>query len=155
MARLVLTPHTDANALNDDVRALFDELDATLAPEQRAPARQWQPAIDVLETDDAVEVVVDVCGVPAAALRVLARAGVLLVVGEKAPQPSPAEQSFHLVEREFGRFVRAVPLNGAFDIAAARATIRDGELTVHLPKRLDRRGQGHRIPIVADGPGPA
>jgi HSP20 family protein len=141
--------------LNEDVRELFAELAATLPPELRAPSGQWHPAIDVLETDDAVEVVVDVCGVPAAALRVSVRAGVLVIVGEKAQEPSPPEHSFHLVEREFGRFARAIPLTGAFDITAARASLRSGELTVHLPKRVERRGQGRRIAVVTAGPGPA
>jgi HSP20 family protein len=141
--------------LNDDVRELFDELAATLPPELRAPSGQWQPAIDVLETDEAVQVVVDVSGVPAPALRIFVRADVLLVVGEKAQEPSPPEHSFHLVEREFGRFARAVPLSGAFDIPAARASLRNGELTVYVPKRIERRGQGRRIPISTPGPGPA
>ena len=79
----------------------------------------------------------------------------LVIVGEKAQGPSPPDHSFHLVEREFGRFARAVPLTGAFDIPATRATMRNGELTVHLPKRIERRGQGHRIPVTTPGPGPA
>jgi hypothetical protein len=38
-------------------------------------------------------------------------------------------------------------VSGAFDIGRARATLRDGELTILLPKLNDRRGQPHRIPI--------
>jgi HSP20 family protein len=102
----------------------------------------------VLESDDAIEVVVDVSGVPANALRVLFRDGVLVVAGEKAPAPVSEDQTFHLVEREFGRFARAVRLTGSFDVQQARAAVQDGELTVVLPKLIDRRGQGHRIPVT-------
>jgi HSP20 family molecular chaperone IbpA len=48
-----------------------------------------------------------------------------------------------------GRFARAVRLNGAFNIPRARAAIEDGELTVVLPKLIERRDQSHRIPIVS------
>ena len=58
-------------------------------------------------------------------------------------------QAFHLVEREFGRFARAVRVSGAFDVPNAQATLRDGELTVLLPKRLERRGLGQRIAVTA------
>ena len=37
---------------------------------------------------------------------------------------------------------------GAFDVPRARATLRDGELTIVLPKlEEERRGRAHRIPI--------
>jgi HSP20 family protein len=152
--KLVFTPPSDS-ALSDDIRQLFEELEAALPPELRAQSGQCQPAVDVLETDEAVEVVVDVCGVPPEALRVFARSQVLLIVGEKAPGPSPPAHAFHLVEREFGRFARAVPLTGAFEIDAARASLRDGELTVYVPKRSERRGQGHRVPVLGPGREPA
>jgi HSP20 family protein len=84
---------------------------------------------------------------------VLFRDGVVLIAGEKAPAVTSEDQTFHLVEREFGRFARAVRVHGAFDLAQARATLREGELTVQLPKLVERRGQGHRIAVTsADEP---
>jgi HSP20 family protein len=77
---------------------------------------------------------------------------VLLIAGEKAPPRATDDQTFHLVEREFGRFARAVRLNGAFDIPRAHASVDDGELTIVLPKLVDRRGQSHRISIVPARP---
>ncbi|MBI3047324.1 MAG: Hsp20/alpha crystallin family protein [Acidobacteria bacterium] len=148
MVQFSLTPSPEAADLADDIRELFDELSRTLDRAQRAYSGECHPALDVLETDEAIEVWVDVAGVPAEALRVLFRAGVLLVVGEKAPGPATGEQTFHLVERAFGRFARAVRLTGAFDLQKTRATLRDGELTIALPKLEDRRGRAHRIPIA-------
>jgi HSP20 family protein len=141
-------PSGESRELTEDIRALFEDLAASLQHEQRAYSGECHPTLDVLESDDAIEVVVDVSGVPANALRVLFRDGVLIVAGEKAPAPVSNEQTFHLVEREFGRFARAVRLTGAFDVQQARASVRDGELTVVLPKLIDRRSQGHRIPVT-------
>jgi HSP20 family molecular chaperone IbpA len=53
------------------------------------------------------------------------------------------------VEREFGRFARAVRLNGAFNVPQASAALADGELTIVLPKLLERRDRAHRIPVTA------
>lgn len=147
MAQFSFIPSTEARELTDDVRELFEDLAANLPHEQRAYSGECHPTLDVVETDEAVEVVVDVSGIPASGLRVLFRAGVLLIAGEKAPPRTTEEQTFHLVEREFGRFARAVRLNGAFDVPDARASVIDGELTIVLPKLTERRDQSHRIPV--------
>ena len=76
----------------------------------------------------------------------------LLVAGEKAPPRASDDQTFHLVEREFGRFARAVRLNGAFDVPRARASVDDGELTIVLPKLVERRDQSHHIPVTPSQP---
>lgn len=147
MAQFSFIPSGETGDLADDIRELFEDLAANLKREQRAYSGECHPSLDVLETDHSVEIIVDVCGVPAGALRVLFRASVVIIAGEKAPLAAGAQQTFHLVEREFGRFARAVRLNGAFDMQAAKATLRDGELTVVLPKLDDRRNRPHRIPV--------
>lgn len=152
MAQFSFLPSSEARELTEDVRELFEDLAARLPHEQRAYSGECHPTLDVLETDAAVEVVVDVSGIPSAALRLLFRAGVLLIAGEKAPPRAADDQTFHLVEREFGRFARAVRLNGAFDIPRARASVDDGELTIVLPKLVERRDQPHRIPVDAARP---
>jgi HSP20 family molecular chaperone IbpA len=143
-------PTTDSRELVDDLRQVFADLAATLAPEQRAHSGEYHPALDVVETATAVEIVVDVAGVPAEAVRVLFRGDVLIVAGEKAPPPTASEPSFHLLERGFGRFARAVRLSGAFEIGHARARLVGGELTIVLPRRDDRRGQLQTIAIETD-----
>ena len=148
LSQFSFLPSGESRELTEDIRELFEDLAASLKHEQRAYSGECHPTLDVLETDEAIEVIVDVSGIPANALRVLYRESVLIVAGEKAPVPVTEEQTFHLVEREFGRFARAVRLTGAFDIQQARASVRDGELTVVLPKLLDRRGRGHRIPVT-------
>ena len=147
MAQFSFIPSGESSELAEDIRELFEDLAAHLNQEQRAYSGECHPSLDVLETDDSVEIIVDVSGVPADALRVLFRAGVLIIAGEKAPVPGGPQQTFHLVEREFGRFARAVRLNGAFDVQGGRATLRDGELTVVLPKLEDRRNSPHRITV--------
>lgn len=152
MAQYSFIPSGETSDLADDIRELFEDLSRTLDRGLRAYSGECHPSLDVLETDAAVEVTVDVSGVPAEALRVLFRSGVVLIAGQKAPAPATAHQTFHLVEREFGQFARAVRLNGAFDVPHARATLLDGELKIVLPKLDDRRGRPHRISIATSHP---
>ncbi|MEQ1575825.1 MAG: Hsp20/alpha crystallin family protein [Vicinamibacterales bacterium] len=155
MAQFSFVPTGGTGELAEDVRELFEELAAGLRPDQRAVSGECHPTLDVLETDDTVEVVVDVSGVPPEALRVLFRAGVLIVAGEKAPAAPTGPRTFHLVEREFGRFARAVRLSGAFDPQNGSAMLRDGELTIVLPKLVERRGRAHRIAVTTAADRPA
>ena len=150
MAPFSLIPSVEISELTDDVRDLFEELAAALPPGQRALTGECHPALDVFETDEAVEIVMDASGIARDAIRVVFRAGVVLIAGEKAPTAARQPQTFHLVEREFGRFARAVRVSGAFDVHAGRASIVDGELAIVLPKRSDRRGRAHRIEIAPE-----
>jgi len=145
-------PIDQSGDLLDDLKRVFAELAETLGHEHRAYSGEYHPALDVVETTDAVEIVVDVAGVPSHAIRVLFKGNILIVAGEKGHAPSMTEPNLHLLEREFGRFARAVRLSGAFEIAQARATLAAGELTIVLPKRADRRGRAQLISVTTGVP---
>jgi len=135
--------------LAEDVHRLLDELAKRRADRRHAVAGECMPVVDVFETDKTVEIVLDLPGVAADAVRVLLKAGVVLIVGEKErpdlTKRGPA--SFHLVERDFGRFARAVRINAAIDASQAKARMANGELRVVLPRIADRRGAGLLVPI--------
>jgi len=130
----------------DEVRRVFIELGRAFGLESLAG--ECSPAIDVYETDDSLELTVDLPGVDAPAVRVLFKGGSVLVVGEKAARRTRGEATFHLVERGFGRFARTVRLARACDASRARATLAEGELRISVPKVDDRRGQLIRVPVT-------
>lgn len=140
---------SELSDLTGDIRDLFDDLDQHLRTRRPAPTGTCSPQVDLLETDAAYEVVIDLPGVVASDLRAMVKDQAVLVVGEKAPPDLPlrAEATFHLVERSFGRFARAVHLPGAVDARHASATVQGGELRVIVPKIADRRGRVIRIPV--------
>ena len=144
----------DPADLTQDVTRLFEDL-ARRRPEQRpVVSGECMPVVDVFETDRAVEIVLDLPGVGADALRVLVKSGVVLIVGEKE-RPVPSKQtpaSFHLVERDFGRFARAVRLRGAVEASQAKARLSQGELRITVPRREERRGHGLVIAIDTGPP---
>src|SRR5262249_771184 len=130
---------------SDEVRQVFTELGRLFGSDSLAG--ECSPGLDVYETDDTVEIAVDLPGIDAAGIRVLSKADTILVAGEKAGRRSHAESSFHLVERGYGRFARVVRLSKSCDASKATATLGSGELRVSVPKIGDRRGRAIAITV--------
>jgi HSP20 family protein len=147
---------TEVGDLGHEVRRLFEDLARRRPDRRHAVSGECLPLLDVFETEHTIEVVLDVPGIGVDSLRILIKSGVLLVAGEKErPEPGlRGAASFHLVERDFGRFVRAVRVNTAFDGSKVRARLRDGELRIALPKIQERRGREIAVPIATAAPEP-
>jgi HSP20 family protein len=129
----------------DEVRRVFLELGRVFSGESLAG--ECSPAVDVFETDDALEITIDLPGVDPAAIRVVAKGESILIAGEKAARRARGESSFHLVERGYGRFARVVRLARACDTSKARATLVDGVLRISVPKIAERREKAITIAI--------
>jgi HSP20 family protein len=138
-------PH-DAAELAEDGRQLLLELDRDV-PGAAAATGECRPPLDVLELADAIEVVVDVPGIAADSLRVAIRRGTVLIVGAKLPPAAMPASRFHLAERAYGRFARAVRLREALDPRRATASVSAGQLRVRIPRREDRRGELIAVPV--------
>jgi len=113
-------------------------------------AAECSPPLDVIETETGIEIVIDMPGVSPDAVHVMSARNVLMIAGEKiAPACEHREAAFHLAERSFGRFARAVRLDGAFDAGRASASFTSGELRITMPRIEERRGKEIRIPVRA------
>jgi HSP20 family protein len=141
-------PFAEVGDLADDVRRLFEDLERAHAGAVPAMATDCVPALDVFETAEAFEVLVDLPGIDSSAVRVLIKCATLLIVGEKWPPEGRVEAAaFHMAERGFGRFARGIRLTGAVDTSRARARFRSGELRIVVPKIDERRGREIVVPI--------
>jgi HSP20 family protein len=136
----------DAGDLAEDARRLLAELDREV-PGVAALNSECRPSLDVFETTTGVEVVVDVPGVNPESIRVAIKRDTLLVVGAKAAPAGATAQRYHLAERSYGRFARAVRLNGAIDTRHATARATDGELRIVLRHLEERRGTVVMVPV--------
>lgn len=141
--------HQTAADLAEDARQLLLELDREVPGAANINA-ECRPPLDVLERTSTVEIIVDIPGVPLDSLHVVIRRNTLLIVGAKPPSPTETDVRFHMAERAYGRFARAVRLNGAFDASRARATTGAGQMRIVLPRMDDRRGRLYRVPVDSE-----
>lgn len=135
--------------MGEDLRRLFDVLDGE---SQAAGATgECTPPIDVIESPEHIEIVMDLPGVKADAVQLVFSRGTLVLAGTKLPAScGHKDAAFHMAERTFGRFGRAVRIAGAVDAGRARATLRRGELRIVFPRIEERRGRQIRIGIGTD-----
>src|ERR1051326_9169046 len=134
----VVAVPSEVGEFGDEIRTIFRELGRGYAAESLAG--ECAPPIDVFETDDTFEIVVDLPGTDASAVRVVCKGDGELIAREKAARRVSGESSFHLVERGYGRFARVVRLGRACDTSHGTAKMVGGELRVSPPKIADRRG---------------
>ncbi len=95
----------------------------------------WTPAIDLSETVQAYILAAELPGVPREQVRIDIRDGKLTLQGRREARVSC--ERYHQVERGHGEFCRSVVLPQAVDTAGIVAEMRDGILTITVPKAPD------------------
>ncbi len=98
----------------------------------------WEPPTDVLETDDAILILVALPGVDPERVDLTIRDGGLTMAGERVLPPQLRTARIHRLELPQGRFERHVPLPpGHYE--TPRTAIANGCLIVEL-RKITRRG---------------
>src|SRR6185437_9552378 len=93
----------------------------------RDPAGQhaWMPTVDICETDYELTFVVELPGMKAEDVDVSALDGVLTIQGERLDERTAGqEERYHLVERNYGSFVRRFQLPPGLDGEKILADVR-------------------------------
>lgn len=110
-------------------------------------ARGLSPAIDVAETDDAVEITADVPGVSTDDLEVTLSGDVLVIKGEKSDEQSQEDKNYHMHERSYGSFSRHIPLGFTPAEGAIEGKFADGVLRVSVVKPAEAKAVNRKIKI--------
>lgn len=105
------------------------------------------PALDIAETEDAVEVTAELPGVSEQDLDVSITDGVLTLKGEKSTDREEKEKDYHLVERRYGSFRRSIPLGFTPDEGKVTADFRDGVLKLRIEKPANAAARTRKIEI--------
>ena len=141
--------HAELERLRARLGRLFAALEEAAELAALDGAGAWLPPVDLFESAGAIVVCVELPGVRAEHVEVTVRDGHLRVSGRKRKGAPRGPVSHLCSERSYGRFTRAVALRRPVRVAEATAELRDGLLTVRLPKLADRRGAEHRIEVMS------
>ena len=115
-----------------DLRAWQERLERLAA--QHATA--WAPPIDVYETDDRYVITAEVPGITREAVDLSLHDNRLTIRGTRSGSPESATRHYHQVERGHGSFLRTFQFVDPVDQEGIAADLRDGVLTVILPKSM-------------------
>jgi HSP20 family protein len=107
------------------------------------------PNIDLEETDREYRVTAELPGLDERDVEVLLHDGVLTVRGERKLHTDARHRRFS--ERFYGHFERQIALDRDIEESAVNAAIKDGVLTVTVPKSLQAVERSKRIPINVGG----
>lgn len=92
------------------------------------------PALDLKESDKDVTVRLDLPGVEAKEVDIQLNANQLVISGERKEEQEDSSETYHRIERRSGRFSRSMTLPCSVQEDKIEATMKDGILTVVLPK---------------------
>ena len=97
----------------------------------------WRPPTDVLETEEAYVVVVEVAGMRGAEFSVTYNQQVLSILGTRSD--SSVRKAYHQMEIAYGEFETEVRIPVPIDVSNIEATYSDGFLRVVLSKTRPRQ----------------
>lgn len=90
--------------------------------------------LDMYEKDGKIIAKMDIPGIDAQDIHVQIEDGQLHVFGERRSKEEVNEENYYYKETEFGRFDRLVSLPADINEAEMKFEIKDGVLTVEIPK---------------------
>ena len=119
----------------------------------RGIRRPFVPAIDVLEGDEEVLVLVDLPGLEAEQIDVSVAGNMLTIRGQRTAFPAESGRAVHSSERPAGEFSRSVPLPVPVNPEAVTATLHEGVLSVKIVKSERAKARHIHVNSAASPPG--
>ena len=133
MAIVRWDPFRDVTSLRDEVNRLFSR---TLGD---GGAETWTPALDVLDTSEAVVVKAELPGMRPEDIDIEVDDNVLTIRGERRFEEKIEEGRFYRLERAYGHFSRSLGLPQGVRSDEISANFDRGVLEVRVPKTEEAR----------------
>ena len=107
----------------------------------------WNPSIDLSESENEVTVKAELPGLEAKDLDISLERDLLVIKGEKKHETEEKNKRFHRIERVYGSFHRVIRLPVEVKTDKIDATFKNGVLTVTLPKAEEAKKQITHIEV--------
>jgi HSP20 family protein len=147
MALIRFEPVRELDTLQREMNRLFGA-----AFDEEGGAREWLPAMDLVEEDDALVLRADLPGVEERSISVEFQENVLTISGERQSEAAQHNGGYRRIERPSGAFLRSLELPEGIDPDSVKASFTNGVLEVRVPKPEERKPR--RVAInVGDTPG--
>lgn len=111
------------------------------------PLGEHTPRSDVVETDDGIEVTVELPGMDQSDVEVSLAGDALTVKGEKKVERKDEKKGYYVSERSYGSIIRTIPLPPGVDTEKADASFKNGVLTIRMPHAPESKSKMKRIEV--------
>ena len=99
----------------------------------------FAPPLDISETESTLTLRMDLPGVSPHEIEIQVNGNQLTVCGERRAETEERNETFHCIERRFGRFSRSVALPFDVEEDQIEARYQEGVLRINLPKSAEAK----------------
>ena len=136
------TPFSDVGRVHAAMDRFFEP-----AAAPRAESYGWHPAFDVIEAEDKITLTADVPGLTQESLDIHVEQDVLTIKGERKLERTANGELYRRYERAAGKFERGFRLSPTVDATAIQAELKEGVLTLTLPKRPEAQPRQIKVAV--------
>ncbi len=138
------------SSLRDEIDDVFSNYFAPMTRDKNSDgAFKMSTSLDMSETKNAVNVVLDVPGIDQENIDISLIDGALDISGHREEEAEEKEADFHRIERSYGAFRRRIALPCEVDADKINAKLKKGVLRIQLPKSAKAKSDGRKIEISA------
>jgi HSP20 family protein len=141
---------SDLLSMREKMERLLSEREAAVkqADGDSEDLAEWQPQVDLYETDAEVVILAELPGVASEDFTLTIHEGRLVLDGQRQA-PHGRDQMRHLqIERRYGPFRRSIALPGKVEDDSISAKLTNGVLEVLISKKAKQ--QGRRVAVQAE-----
>jgi len=146
MAIVRWDPFKELNQLRNQMDRIFEDL-AGRGEEAEWGKTSWYPAVDIFEMDNEIVLKADLPGVDQKDLEIKVEDDTLILQGEKKIEQKEEKENFLRAERIYGAFKRSFSLPQTVDKEKIKASLKNGVLTVLLPKKAEVKAKEISIKV--------
>lgn len=145
-------PLREMESLQDDMNRLFNFSLGRWNGEtpEGSDGASLVPAMDIADTKNGVKITTEIPGIDRKDLSVTVDGNTLVIRGEKKREEKTDEEGVLRTERSYGSFYRALTLPATVDASKIEAKVRNGVLTLTLPKREEAKPKQIAIDVKED-----
>jgi HSP20 family protein len=112
--------------------------------------RPWTPAVDIVETEDSLNLKADLPDVRIEDIDVRVENNTLSIRGHRKFEKDQNVKGIHRIERSYGEFVRSFALPNTVDTEKVTADYKNGVLTVSLPKKEAAKPRQVKVAVQSE-----
>jgi HSP20 family protein len=142
MAIIRWNPAQDLMRMREEMDSLFQQFLRPGTSEEGSWGQGlWAPPVDIVETDDALVMKVELPGFSKDDIQIELHDNRLTLRGERKYEKEVKEEQYRRRERAYGRFERSFLLPTVIDQDKVTAEFKDGVLELRLPKSQEAKAK--------------